>query len=85
MVQIYIKYTDNNYYLLDVEESEVINLRTIVKDLNDITKIFSPFTQSFNIQATDKNKRLLGYVGNEKIQRLNNDGKFDCLIYVSGF
>lgn len=85
MVQIYIKYTDNNYYLLDIEESEVINLRTIVKDLNDITKIFSPFTQSFNIKATDKNKRLLGYVGNEKIQRLNNDGKFDCLIYVSGF
>ena len=85
MVQIYIKYTDNNYYILDVEESEVINLRTIVKDLNDITKIFSPFTQSFNIQATDKNKRLLGYIGNEKIQRLNNDGKFDCLIYVSGF
>ena len=85
MVQIYIKYTDNNYYLLDIEESEVINLRNIVKDLNDITKIFSPFTQSFNIKATDKNKRLLGYIGNEKIQRLNNDGKFDCLIYVSGF
>lgn len=85
MVQIYIKYTDNDYYLLDIEESEVINLRNIVKDLNDITKIFSPFTQSFNIKATDKNKRLLGYIGNEKIQRLNNDGKFDCLIYVSGF
>jgi len=85
MIQIYIKHTDNNNYLLDVEESEVINLKTIVKDLNDITKIFSPFTQSFNIKATDKNKRLLGYIGNEKIQRLNNDGKFDCLIYVSGF
>jgi hypothetical protein len=85
MVQIYIKFTDNNYYLLDIEESEVINFKNIVKDLNDITKIFSPFTQSFNIQATDKNKRLLGFIGNEKIQRVNNDGKFDCLIYVSGF
>ena len=85
MVQIYIKFTDNNYYLLDVEDSEVINFKNIVKDLNDITKIFSPFTQSFNIQATDKNKRLLGFIGNEKIQRVSNDGKFDCLIYVSGF
>ena len=85
MIQLYIKFTDNNYYLLDIEQSEVINLKTIVKDLNDITKIFSPFTQSFNIMATDKNKRLFGYVGNEKIQRINNDGKFDCLIYVSGF
>ncbi len=85
MVQIYIKYTDNNYYLLDIEEKEVINFKITSKDLNDITKIFAPFTQSFNIKATDKNKILCGFVGNEKIQRINNEGKFDALLYVSGF
>lgn len=85
MVQIYIKYKDDNYYLLDIEESEVINLKITAKDLTDITKIFAPFTQSFNIKATDKNKILCGFVGNEKIQRINNDGKFDALLYVSGF
>ena len=85
MVQIYIKYTDNNYYLLDIDEKEVINFKITTKDLNDITKIFSPFTQSFNIKATDKNKILCGFVGNEKIQRINNEGKFDALLYVSGF
>lgn len=85
MVQIYIKYKDDNYYLLDIEEKEVINLKMTAKDLTDITKIFAPFTQSFNIQATDKNKILCGFVGNEKIQRINNDGKFDALLYVSGF
>jgi hypothetical protein len=85
MVQIYIKYTDNNYYLLDIEESEVINFKITAKDLSDITKIFAPFTQSFKIPATDKNKILCGFVGNEKIQRINNEGKFDALLYVSGF
>lgn len=85
MVQIYIKYTDNNYYLLDIEEKEVINFKITSKDLTDITKIFAPFTQSFNIKATDKNKILCGFVGNEKIQRINNQGKFDALLYVSGF
>lgn len=85
MVQIYIKYTDNNYYLLDIDEKEVINFKITSKDLNDITKIFAPFTQSFNIKATDKNKILCGFVGNEKIQRINNEGKFDALLYVSGF
>ncbi len=85
MVQIYIKYKDDNYYLLDIEESEVINLKTTMKDLTDITKIFAPFTQSFNIKATDKNKILCGFVGNEKIQRINNEGKFDALLYISGF
>lgn len=85
MVQIYIKYTDDNYYLLDIDEKEVINFKITSKDLNDITKIFAPFTQSFNIKATDKNKILCGFVGNEKIQRINNEGKFDALLYVSGF
>lgn len=85
MVQVYIKYIDDNYYLLDIDENESINLKQTVKDLNDITKIFSPFTQSFNIPATDKNKRLCGYIGNEKIQRINNNAKFDALIYISGF
>ena len=39
MVQIYIKYKDDNYYLLDIEEKEVINFKITAKDLNDITKI----------------------------------------------
>lgn len=85
MVQIYIKHTDNNYYLLDIDEKEVINFKITNKDLNDITKIFAPFTQSFNIQATDKNKILCGFIGNEKVQRVNNEGRFDVLLYVSGF
>ena len=85
MVQIYIKHTDNNYYLLDIDEKEVINFKITNKDLNDITKIFAPFTQSFNIQATDKNKILCGFIGNEKVQRVNNEGRFDALLYVSGF
>ena len=85
MVQIYLKHTDNEFYLLDLEESELINYKLTVKDLTDITKIFSPFTQSFTIKATDKNKILCGFVGNEKILRANNTGSFDAMIYISGF
>lgn len=83
MLQLYIKYSDNNYYLLDLKDSESVNLKTIYKDLNDITKIFSPYTQSFKIPATDKNKRLVGFLGNEKT--LNFGFDFDAKIYVSGF
>lgn len=85
MIQLYIKYIDGNFYMLDLEESEAINYKLTVKDLNDINKIWSPFTQSFNLKATDKNKMLCGFVGNEKILRLNNDGVFDAMIYISGF
>jgi len=85
MVQLYIKHTDNNFYLLDLEDSEVINLKITVKDLNDITKVFSPFTQAFNIKATDKNKILCGFVGNEKIKKTKPSDEFDAMIYISGF
>lgn len=85
MVQLYIKHTDNNYYLLDLEETATINYKLTVKDLSDITKIYSPYTQSFSLKATDKNKILCGFVGNEKIQSINNTGEFDSMIYISGF
>jgi hypothetical protein len=85
MVQIYIKHTDNNFYLLDVDENELINLKFTFKDLNDISKIFAPFTQSFTLKATDKNKILSGFYGNEKIQRPNLTGEFDSKIYIAGF
>jgi len=85
MVQIYIKHTDDNYYVLDLDPDEAINLKLTFKDLGDISKIFSPFTQSFNIKATDKNKILCGFIGNEKIARVNLTGVFDAMIYISGF
>lgn len=85
MVDVYIKHTDNNYYKLDLEPSESINFKLTAKDLTDITKIFAPFTQSFNLKATDKNKILCGFFGNEKILKVNNNNEFDSLIYISGF
>lgn len=85
MVQLYVKHTDNNFYLLDLEDSEVINLKITVKDLSDITKIFSPFTQSFNIKATDKNKILCGFIGNEKIKNSRLSNELDSMVYISGF
>jgi len=85
MVQIYIKHIDGNYYLLDLEEKESINFKLTVKDLTDINKIHAPYTQSFNLKATDKNKILCGFIGNEKIQRVNNTGEFDSMLYISGY
>lgn len=83
MLEIYLKYTDDNFYKLDINPSEGVNLKTIYKDLNDITKIFSPYTQSFKIPPTDKNKRLINFLGNEKTN--NKIFEFDCKIYISGF
>ena len=83
MLEIYIKYFDNNYYLLDLKGGEGVNLKTVYRDLNDISKIYSPYTQSFKIPATDKNKILTGFLGKEKTANYGFD--FDAKIYISGF
>lgn len=85
MVELYIKHSDNNYYKLDINDGETINYKLTVRDLNDISKVFAPFTQPFSLPATDKNKILCGFVGNEKVYHPNNSAEFDALIYVSGF
>ncbi len=85
MVDVYIKYKDGNYYKLDIDPKEVINIKTVVKDLNDITKIFAPFTQSFKIKATNKNKLLCGFIGNEKNLKWNDSNDFDAMVYISNF
>ena len=85
MVQIYIKHSDNNFYLLDLQENEAINFKLTFKDLKDISKIYAPFTQSFKIKASDKNKILLGFYGNEKILKENATNEFEALLYISGY
>ncbi len=84
MIQLYIQHTDNEYYLLDLEETEAVNFKLTRKDLIDISKIFAPYTQTFKIKASDKNKILLGFFGNEKIQNVNTEGTFNSLLYISG-
>lgn len=85
MTELYVKYIDGNFYKADLKADEPINYKVTIKDLTDITKIWSPYTQSFTLDATDKNKMLFGFIGNEKIARINNAGEFTAMIYVGGF
>lgn len=85
MVDIYVKYTDGDFYKLDLEGKESINFKATSKDLTDISTIFAPFTQAFTVKSTDKNKMIFGFIGDEKSLRLNSTNEFDCKIYIGGF
>lgn len=43
------------YQEVDLFENEVIQLNQIAKDLNELDNVYSPFTQVFNIPASDRN------------------------------
>jgi len=89
MVKLYIQDKADTspfprYILLDLKEGEAINLKMVLKDTNDISKIYNPYTQSFKIPATEKNKLALGFIGDTKIYRTSGSNIYDCKIYIGG-
>jgi hypothetical protein len=43
---------------IDLFEDEQINIRSSVQDINDISKLFADFSQSFTVPASDNNNRI---------------------------
>jgi hypothetical protein len=52
------------------------------KDLQDISKIFAPYSQNFNFPATPKNRMAFGFFGDTEIVKVNTE-KY-CKIYTDG-
>lgn len=61
IVAIYVEYAPGEYDRLDMFDDEKITLKFKVKDSADIGKMFSTYSQTFTVPASDKNNRLLDY------------------------
>lgn len=60
-VQIYIEQTPNNYERFELFNDEQIVVNASIQNVQDISKVFTEFTQSFTIPASPHNNRLLHY------------------------
>lgn len=83
-IEIFVSIDTDNYYKLDLDKSESINMKNVLKDTTDLSKVFSPFSQSFTIPATLNNQKILGYVGMIKVLKTKIDNLFSCKIYNNG-
>lgn len=82
-VDIYVKHPINGQWeILDLIEDESINLSFKLKDLNDIGKIFSTFSQDFVVPASNNNNKVFNYFFNTSLQRIRERG-LDAKIYVN--
>ena len=52
-IELFISIDNENYYKLDLDKSESINMKYVLKDTTDLSKVFSPFSQSFNLYLLD--------------------------------
>lgn len=82
-VDIYVKHpTTNKWDILDLFEDESINLSFKLKDLNDISKVFSTFSQDFVVPASNNNNKTFNYFFTTTLQRVRERG-LEAKIYVN--
>jgi len=69
---------------LDLHKDETISMKYTSKDLQDISKVFSPFSQDFTFPYTAKNAQAFGFFGATDVVKSNLENKFPCKILTNG-
>lgn len=83
-LELYVSINGQDYERLDLMDSESINIKYIYKDTQDLSKIYSPYSQSFALQGSLNNQRILGFLGETKVVKTKTNNNFDCKIYNNG-
>lgn len=84
LTEIYVSIDGLTFTKLDLFKDEPFVLNQNKKDLQNISKVFSPFSQSFSFPATPKNKKALGFFGSTQAIKINPDNKFKMKFYTNG-
>jgi uncharacterized protein (UPF0305 family) len=70
----------DNLEFTNLSKDESILMKYTQKDLQDISKIFAPYSKTF--PATPKNRMAFGFFGDTEIVKVNE--KYFCKIYTDG-
>ena len=65
---LYIKDKDNNYQQAEMFSNETISITSKIQDVKEPDKIFTSFTQAFNIPASKENNKILQHWYNSNIE-----------------
>ena len=65
-VEIYIKVQDK-YKRIDLFKDETISVNSSIQNINDLSKVFTDFSQSFTIPASPNNNTIFNYWNNGSV------------------
>ena len=84
-LELYIEDGNGNKDRIDLFDYEAVNLNQKIKDVRDISKIFTDYSQSFKVPASSNNNRIFKHYYNYNIQD-GFDARFkkDGLIQIGG-
>lgn len=84
ITEVFVSLDFLEYNKLDLHKDESLNLKYTQKDLQDLSKIFAPFSQGFQFPATPKNRAIFGFFGDTDVIKINKEAKFPAKIYTGG-
>jgi hypothetical protein len=84
MTEVFVSIDNLEFTKLDLSKDESILMKYTQKDLQDISKIFAPYSQNFNFPATPKNRMAFGFFGDTEIVKIDTGRKYFCKIYTDG-
>ena len=70
----------NKYQRSDLFNDETISITQVIQDVQDISLIFTNFTKTFSLPASDENNRLFKHYYNYDI-----DGGFDARVKIDAY
>jgi hypothetical protein len=72
-LQLYIQNDSGNYELVDLFGDETIELTSTIQDIRDIGKVFTDYSQTFSVPASERNNKIFRHYYNFYI----TDGAYD--------
>ncbi len=88
MIEAYVStLNDGVFNILDLgTEAKDIIMKYTQKDLQDISKVFAPYSLDFTLPPTDNNKKTLDWFGynDASVTHTSKDFKFPIKIYAKG-
>lgn len=72
-LQLYIENDSGNYELVDLFGDETIELTSTIQDIRDIGKVFTDYSQTFSVPASERNNKIFHHYYNFYI----TDGAYD--------
>ena len=82
-VAIYI-YKDNERYRLELFQDENISITSSIQNVNDISKVFTDYSQSFTVPATPNNNKIFKHWYENSIDDgFNANKRYDAEIEIN--
>ena len=82
-LELYVKDEENVFQRIELFKDESVTITQSLQDVKDIAKVFSDYSQTFNVPASKKNNRVFEHFYNYHINIFDARRKKDAKLYLN--